>query len=198
MKVRCTNCSKVIVVPKSTFKDAAVATNIKCTGCCTYFKPEFPAATKKPVGTPTVQIHGVHALSKAIGWLVVHDEKTSTQTFDLHLGKQVIGRKSESVPCDIMIDCNDQFMSRSHFAINIVQNSRGLMVYELTDFKSKNRTLINEKELSLTDTYLLQDNDTIQAGETKLIFKNNDAVKNSNEATELVKSKPYSKTILAN
>jgi pSer/pThr/pTyr-binding forkhead associated (FHA) protein len=195
MNVICTHCAKGFFVPDSAFKLAVP--NIKCPFCKTFFKPGITIRIKMPEGTHTQSLTNMPNSGTAKGWLVVHDEKANSQTFDLKLGKQVIGRKSETRPCDIMIDCGDPYMSRNHFVIEVVPKPGNILIYALFDSGSKNHTFINTKELDKsTEVYYLQDNDTIQAGETKIVFRNTAQVKSAKEATQLVTAKEYLKTVL--
>lgn len=107
--------------------------------------PLLPLSWIGKAGWDTQPVLAPPVAGGAKGWLVVHDEKTFTQTFSLGLGKQVIGRKSETRPCDIMIDCNDPYMSRNHFIIDVVQKPGNIISYSLSDSGSKNRTFINAR-----------------------------------------------------
>lgn len=134
------------------------------------------------------------------GWLVVHDEKTPLQTFNLKMGKQLIGRKSESRPCDIMINSQDEYMSRNHFFIEVKTSINHGMIYILIDNGSTNYTFINTATLAMlkqNDQYILKDGDVIQAGETKIVFKSRtETVSNATEATRLVTTKAKGHTVL--
>jgi len=194
MNIKCTHCAKGLFVPDSAFK--FYVPNVRCPHCKQQFKPVITVVMDRQSGVDTQPVLAPPVAGGAKGWLVVHDEKTFTQTFSLGLGKQVIGRKSETRPCDIMIDCNDPYMSRNHFIIDVVQKPGNIISYSLSDSGSKNRTFINARELAPADVYYLQDNDTIQAGETKIVFKNNVHINSEKEATLLVTAKEYLKTVL--
>ena len=136
--------------------------------------------------------------TKEVGWLVVHDEKTSQQTLSLKQGKQIVGRTSEEADkkADLMIDTEDVYMSRKHFIINVEQNASGGFDYYLSDNSAKNKTFLKTKELNKGDEFTLQDGDIIQAGQTNIVFKTIHHVKNKKEATQVVAGIPKEKTVV--
>ena len=153
---------------------------------------------KKSVSHTKVMLNA----TKEVGWLVVHDEKTSQQTLSLKQGKQIVGRTSEEADkkADLMIDTEDEYMSRKHFIINVELNASGGFDYYLSDNISKNKTFLmtdlKTKELNKGDKYTLQDGDVIQAGQTNIVFKTIHHVKNKKEATQVVAGLPKEKTVV--
>lgn len=141
----------------------------------------------------------------ALGWLVVHDEKTHSQTYDLYEGMQLIGRKSESRPCDVMIETNDRCMSRNHFTIEVT-TKYGENQYVLKNAKSTNGTFVETKMLrgyvkelrpmQLGEEVYIEDGDIIQAGNTKIILKTPKTATNRESATQIVKQTEIAKTII--
>lgn len=138
--------------------------------------------------------------STQIGWLVVHDENTNSQTFPLKVGRNVIGRKSVSKPCDIMIETNDAFMSRQHSVIDVLQYPDGRFAYILSDCGSSNGTFVNadkNRKLSQHDQIYLKDGDTVQLGKTKLVLKMGNGTKTEAEASQEVARSAFQKTVIA-
>jgi len=133
-----------------------------------------------------------------VGWIVVHDEHTPTQTYPLRLGKNTIGRKSVSKPCDVMIETQDRYMSRQHCVIEVVQNRRGQYDYVIYNINTSNGTFINasvDKKLLDQDEIYLKDGHTIKMGHTKVVLKTKEMTLNINEAQNTVVNMNYSKTI---
>jgi len=150
-------------------------------------KPVIPPAPREP---------------EVAGWLVVHDEFTAMQTFALKIGKQLIGRKSSSKPCDIMIDTKDNHMSRNHFWIEVQKYGSSAPRFILSDNDSTNHTFINTiklMQLRNADAIIITDGDIIQAGVTKIVLKVKDSYTNSaSKATGIVSAQKISKTMLLN
>jgi hypothetical protein len=211
MIVKCPYCTKELRVPDASLKNGNPT--LICTGCTGKFraktepKVELQAKAEpkpKPAFGSTQKPEFVFGKSKKadqyysdqIGWLVVHDEHTRQQTFALKVGNQTIGRKSESKPCEIMIETGDMYMSRNHFSVDVTQRSNGMYDYTIADCNATNHTYINLNQLRADDEMFLKDGDTIQAGETKIVFKSNAEAKSSHQATQLVAGKSYNKTVL--
>ena len=183
--------------------------NVKCPSCKQFFKPfeilteeqkqqiEREANRKKE--EPEIEE------KKAVGWLVVHDEKTHAQTFDLFDGVQVIGKKSAAKPCDIMIEIDDPYLSRNHFSIN-VKTAGSRSTFLLKDNQSANGTFVEttlignfEKQLRRLregEEVYIEDGAIIQAGDTKIIFKSTDSSQNKSMAQQAVQSQDIPKTVI--
>jgi pSer/pThr/pTyr-binding forkhead associated (FHA) protein len=133
-----------------------------------------------------------------IGFLIVHDENTKSQTFTLKTGRNCIGRKDADKPCDIMIETQDPYMSRNHCMIEGKMDRSGNIQLILYDPGSLNGTYLNEnqKRLGKDDKVYLEDGDTIQIGKTKVMIKLIKFAKNSEEARKNVMNLPYSKTVI--
>jgi FHA domain len=136
--------------------------------------------------------------SKEAGWLIVHDENAPSQTHSLSVGRQVIGRKNTNKPCTIMIDTEDDFMSRNHAIIDVNIDLSGNYKYVLTDNSSMNGTRINADKapLSPNDAVLLIDGYVIQMGMTKVVFKSFQMANNAQEATQIVRNQDYAPTVI--
>ena len=189
MLVLCKHCPAKIKIADSAF-DRGIPT-VVCPICKKQFKPDAP----KPPVSPDTEKPTKPLFDEEVGWLVVHDDQTRQQTLSLKPGRQTVGRISSIADkkADVMIDSDDEYMSRQHFIINIERKSSGGYNYYLSD-NSKNRTLINKKAMRKGDEYILKDGDIIQAGLTNIVFKTNNQVKNTKEATNAVTSQPKQKT----
>lgn len=142
-----------------------------------------------------------------IGWLVVHDEKTSAHTFQLREGINRIGRLKPTTPSNVNIGIktNDDFMSRYHCDLEVTWNRQAKRYdYVVSDkaYGSKsvstNGTYVNaaSRRLSPMDEKNLKDGDTLQIGETKLILKTASSARDARDAERKVKELDYSKTVI--
>ncbi|MCE7059231.1 FHA domain-containing protein [Dyadobacter sp. CY343] len=172
-----------------------------------------PITNPRPVVNPT-QVNTQIPVSPTnvpggneVGWLVVHDENAPLQTYPLKIGRQIIGRHNNASPCDIMIITQDVFMSRNHCILEVKPVRSGGYDYLVSDRKmssgvpenmSTNGTYVNafQKGLLPNDVVYLNDGDTIQLGQTKMVVKTIRTVASADDATRLVKDSEYSPTVI--
>lgn len=197
MKAVCGKCKARINVNTQNIKTEAI--RFKCPVCSTINKLDLSKVKRNEESvSDKTQIKTENNLEDVMGWIVVHDENTQQQTYSLKKGKNIIGRKSESKPCDVAINTSDKFMSRNHLAIEISHGINGLdyLVYDVT---STNGTFINaneDRKLGQSDKVYLRDGDTIQAGRTKMVLRTKKMAGTARNATNtVINSKPL-KTII--
>lgn len=220
--VRCPNpsCNLKLNVPDRYMANSGAS--IKCPACKQSFRPAAmgegtvvqsaspSAASSAPrqdateVITPPSRGASPQAGS-AVGWLVVHSENAPQQTYELRTGMQVVGRKSLSRECEIMIETLDNCISRNHFRLT-VECRGGRYSYLIEDCNSTNGTFIDTKRLKGYERELkrlapgeqvyIEDGSIIQAGKTKIVLKTYGAATNSADATRIVSSSPINKTII--
>ncbi|WP_084439503.1 FHA domain-containing protein [Dyadobacter alkalitolerans] len=158
-------------------------------------QPPRPAASRPQASAPE------------LGWLVVHDENADQQTHPLRIGKQVIGRKSVSRPCDIMIETDDPYMGRNHCILEVKPSRTGSYEFFLSDVKmtngmpeqmSTNGTFVNAQPAPLRpkDMVYLKDGDTIQMGKTKVVIKTLITVATAQDASRIVQDMDYAPTVI--
>lgn len=110
-----------------------------------------------------------------VGWLIVHTETKKSETFNLYEGINYIGRKkkADSLANNILI-LDDPFISRTHAFIKCKKEQESLH-FELYDGDgskpSVNGVFLNGHDLRINQHCSLKENDTIQIGATKLVFK---------------------------
>jgi len=194
-------------------KNAETLTSAKCPRCG-YINPLPPAPRPVPVAdnADATMLFGRLAMpaptlqSESVGWLIVKDELTDTQTFTLQLGTNTIGRQSARRPSTHVIVTRDEYMSRPHCTIEVRMGKLG-PEYILRDgavidgaWKSSlNGTYLNGKEprLSQYDQFFLEDGDTIQIGETKLVLKAGTSVASQQQAAQAVEAMDYERTVVS-
>ena len=118
--------------------------------------------------TPTVVVKHRNATSGTI--TVLPNSDTPAQTFLLHEGILIAGRKSEASKATIGIVTMDKCMSREHIKIEVKHEGGGVYKHFLSDNNSKNKTLYNNTCLENGEVVVLKDNDEIVIGKTILRF----------------------------
>ncbi|WP_288427471.1 FHA domain-containing protein [uncultured Spirosoma sp.] len=205
------NCKAGLLI-----KNAAKLTDVKCPRCghVNPLRQPVPPPPSFDSGDTTVLLGQrrsapltTQAAQDRVGWLVVNDEQTTTQTFTLQLGTNTVGRQSQQRPATHMIITHDEYMSRPHCTIDVRIGRSGQLEYILRDGAlvsgnwkpSLNGTYLNGKEprLSQYDQLFLDDGDTIQIGETKLVFKAGNLTTSQQQATKAVEAMDYERTIVS-
>lgn len=221
MEIACRKCGAVLSVASTAIPI------VKCTNCG-YPNPVIagaqpPAARPAQAAPPSQQIAAQPPPSMSqpprpvasrprtsapeLGWLVVHDENADQQTHPLRIGKQVIGRKSVSRPCDIMIETDDPYMGRNHCILEVKPSRTGSYEFFLSDVKmtngmpeqmSTNGTFVNAQPAPLRpkDMVYLKDGDTIQMGKTKVVIKTLITVASAQDASRIVQDMDYAPTVI--
>jgi hypothetical protein len=229
MKFKCGKCNTISEVEqKAITKQEQGFAFVKCSHCSTINKIPFqPVAEKEKPAALTGSLDAAisHALTPQVkqqpnnqgsvpvsgsipAWIMVHDENTRPQTFELKTGKNLIGRKASvavdksSVAVDniIGIETEDIYMSRGHCIIEVLLNKRtGEYNFLVNDFKSTNGTIINakvQKKLGEQDIFYLNDGDTIQLGMTKVVLRKNHALTNRSMAESETFNSPHMHTVV--
>lgn len=162
---------------------------------------------KKADSTPVkkVQNNNPEKRGKVVaGWLIVHTENREKATYDLFEGDNFFGTRAEGYAVDIPIE-GDKYVSRSHANIRIAKDFLHRFHYELIDDGARrpqgpslNGTYINgnKERLPRAGRIFLRDGDTIQIGETKLVFKNVQEVHDVEEAVTAVMNTGYTATVI--
>lgn len=98
------------------------------------------------------------------------------QICELRKGSQVLGRLATSGTADLQIGSDnykDEFMSRRHVQIDVVQGARGFE-HHLVEIGSKNIIQLNGKDIKRGDQIVLRFGDKLTLGETDLILEETD------------------------
>lgn len=104
----------------------------------------------------------------AIGQL----KDSSGKLYPLTPGTNRFGRAVEGSNCEHPIANTDNFLSRSHFSVEVTFNKQRLCYdHCLCDLGSKNGTSVNGVKLGREDLILLQPTDCVKAGETEFLFE---------------------------
>ena len=90
--------------------------------------------------------------------------------YDLPIGCNIIGRKAMSSGADVQIDTDDRFLSREHMTINVRRLPDGGIKVDVSNYKNKNVTTVNDTPLGQDDAIVLHNGDTIHIGKTSMTF----------------------------
>ena len=166
--------------------------------------PETPTNTpESPIKKPETPYKP--KLDK-FGWLVLHTEGKQKRTFEIKKGINFIGRENSDFKPDIIVN-DDKYVSRGHAHIqaSIENNNYKYILCDNSDNQSGNASLngtyLNGNKNKLDSNYRgknISDGDTIQIGETKFVLKTPDNVTGDKDATKIVKTMDYTKTIIIN
>lgn len=108
------------------------------------------------------------------GWLIVHTENKKAETFDVYEGINYIGRKKKDDHANYILIEDDPFVSRTHAFIKC-KKADGILQYVLYDGDgskpSVNGVFLNGNDVRIHQQCSLKENDTVQIGTTKLVFK---------------------------
>jgi hypothetical protein len=135
--------------------------------------------------------------SNAKALLIRHTENLSSKTFELNNGENYLVRSSQNLKNEILIE-NDSFVSRLHAVLKVKNDEAVISDAGLNGFKeSKNGVFINGKPRRIVKEYTLQEGDTIQIGNTKLVFKWMNTQQQSSIEEEVNKTE-YISTVVIN
>jgi predicted Zn finger-like uncharacterized protein len=165
---------------------------IACVRCHSPIRIELPAAERPASEEATLIFEPAE-----VGWVVVHDEYTESQTLPLKPGLQIVGRFSESKPCEVMIHSQDRYMSRRHLVIEVVKSREGVYKYWVSEHPDcTNPTFIDTYPLKRGTTVELVDGVIMQLGKTKVALKTAAAAGTARKAAETVANTDFAKTVL--
>ena len=106
--------------------------------------------------------------NSTIGKIVIN---STGQTFQLKLGRNVIGRNSPQSTSDFKINCTTRRMSRNHLVIDVVKESLKGMVHYVSLYKAAvNATFIGQMKLEYGDKIPLKDKAVIKLPDVEATF----------------------------
>ena len=139
-------------------------------------------------------------VNEPVAYLIVHSEGQPVKPYPLFEGKNYIGRKMHPTLKPFVALEDDEFTSRVHAVVYIDNNSDSRLFFiddsaESNEGKtSKNGTFLNGNKQRITRRLKIEDHDTIQVGETKLIFRIN--AKSLDDIMKEVEKGNYIQTIV--
>jgi hypothetical protein len=153
--------------------------------------PEYKQQTEAPEVIDTDE-------KIVLGWLIIHTENKPAITFNLYPGVNYLGRKKRDDDANYIIVEEDPFISRTHAFIKCrpVNGQYEFKLYDGDGSKpSVNGVYLNGQEKRVNKYCLLNEDDTIQLGNTKLMFRKNKDSSSESQEIEAVLKTDYIKTI---
>jgi hypothetical protein len=114
---------------------------------------------------------------KSFGWLIRHTEKLPMISHVLRSGKTYFGRKSQPGLTPFVEIADDKYVSRLHAIINVEVAGDDISYFVLDSPNlgfgnmSKNGTYLNGDARKIQGKFPLKNNDTIQIGISKFVFR---------------------------
>lgn len=112
-----------------------------------------------------------HKTIVEIGHIIVSEANNPQQHFSIRPGKQIIGRKSQEMLSDIMIDTENLLLSRMHLIIDANEQSNGNFVFTVSLYKPNvNKTFLNKEEMKSQKIYPLVGKSVLHIGRIRIDF----------------------------
>lgn len=164
-KARCKKC-KSVVYYKATDKESSTGINVG--------KKSVKAEdVKSGDDKPKRKTQKIAVPKGAVTWKQGRCLLSRTKVKHLKEGSNIIGRKDDTSPSDIMIEKDDE-ISRRSVAINVVYNDEKRdFIYELKVLRNTNPVYVNGRPVGHDEIVRLNYNDIICLGKTNVTFIQN-------------------------
>lgn len=169
--VKCPSCGVVLEVKNSMNEPVKIIT---CPQCGTSLRVKFQQQTEnEPLDARTYLANsGGNETQIAMGNFVGGKVFVVCEgnSYELHEGRNVIGRKAKSSVADTQLDVNDRYMSRENALVNVYKEG-GSVTVSIACYKNLNPIFLGKKELKKDDELILSDGDEFTMGTTKMTIK---------------------------
>lgn len=175
IQIKCSFCGAILSVRN---QQGIEAKNVTCPVCknkspftsyrrvaaTTNENADRPPVAEKESDTELPQINFI------LGRLIVTE---SGDTYQLKVGKNIVGRKSKNSQSDFQIDTGEnRAMSRSHIVIDVKKVEYRGFIHSISLYKENvNATFIGDEPLLPGDSVILNDGDIIKLPGTILRFE---------------------------
>ena len=177
-RVSCNSCGILLDVPQ---RNGEPFRDIHCPNCNHQLRVTFSGPQ------PNEQAETVYAGMQGISSKESSDDNALTQfaqakpehpgsllfgteKYPLHLGRNLVGRKSKSSNADVQIPTNDLKMSREHAVINIKRIADGSLKILIRNCKDHLVTKVKGMVLEANDEVVLTNGTDIQLGHTLITY----------------------------
>ena len=181
--VKCPSCGVVLEVKNSMNEPVKIIT---CPQCGTSLRVKFQQQTEnEPLDARTYLANGGGnetqiAMGNYVGGKVF--VVCEGNSYELHEGRNVIGRKAKSSVADTQLDVNDRYMSRENALVKVYKtptppfSARAIAIscsvtVSIACYKNLNPIFLGKKELKKEDELILSDGDEFTMGTTKMTIK---------------------------
>ena len=96
--------------------------------------------------------------------------RVGSQSFQLHLGRNLVGRKSNSSNADVQIPTDDLQMSREHAVVNIARIADGSLRVLIRNLKGNVSTSVKGMKLEDGDEVVLTNGAELKLGQTLIVY----------------------------
>lgn len=170
-KVKCPTCGVVLEVRNSKVEIFKI---INCPQCGTKLRVRFEQVDNSVVDAKTF-IAGMDGGGETIiAKTEPFDLKVfivcEGKTYELHDGRNLVGRKASTSLADIQLEVEDRFMSRNNAVVNVIRTSDYFTV-SIANHQNKNPIKVGTVALLDGDELVLSDGDEITMGTTKMTLK---------------------------
>ena len=168
-RIRCPKCDNYITFDEKEYTDGQSLVFI-CDNCKKQFSIRI--GKSKLRATQKEETVDENENNKDCGSVVVIENVFGfKQVYPLHIGKNVIGRRSKGTVVDVPVETSDPSMDRSHCIINVMQNKQGELKYTLCDNDSITGTFLMNEILGDKEKVNIEDGAIITLGATTLILR---------------------------
>ena len=168
-RIRCPKCDNYITFDEKKYTDGQSLVFI-CDNCKKQFSIRI--GKSKLRATQKEETVDENENNKDCGSVVVIENVFGfKQVYPLHIGKNVIGRRSKGTVVDVPVETSDPSMDRSHCIINVMQNKQGELKYTLCDNDSITGTFLMNEILGDKEKVNIEDGAIITLGATTLILR---------------------------
>jgi FHA domain. len=168
-RIRCPKCDNYITFDEKKYTDGQSLVFI-CDNCKKQFSIRI--GKSKLRATQKEETVDENENNKDCGSIVVIENVFGfKQVYPLHIGKNVIGRRSKGTVVDVPVETSDPSMDRSHCIINVMQNKQGKLKYTLCDNDSITGTFLMNEILGDKEKVNIEDGAIITLGATTLILR---------------------------
>lgn len=98
-------------------------------------------------------------------------DMSSGEKYPLHVGQNVIGRKTETSTASVQIMTSDRHMSRLHSIIEVNRQEDGSLVHVISNAENKNPTTVNGNLVEDDELNILHNGDILQFGTVQMRFE---------------------------
>lgn len=168
LKIICPHCQTTLQIPN---EDGIGLKNTRCPKC----KQAFPIAegikSFASEDTNTNLVNTWHETTKTLGVLVTHSEDGSSKQYPLKVGRNLIGRSTQSSKtAEIQIEDPTKTLSRHHLVIEVIKFDT-YFEHRLSLMEGvKNKTYLGGHLLEKDDIIVLNFNDKILCGKCEISF----------------------------
>jgi len=178
-RVNCNSCGVTLDVPQ---RNGEPFRDIHCPSCKHQLRVTFSAPQSDEQaetvyggmqGTSTPEKSDDEALTQFTQTKSEHPGMLlcGTETYSLRLGRNLIGRKSNTSNADVQIPTNDFKMSREHAIINIKRIADGSLKALIRNCKKPVTTEVKGMLLDANDEVVLTDGTELKLGNTIIIYR---------------------------